>query len=101
MARAANVFARPRNRVDAEVPEAIGDIEGRDWVGPGAGVGGDETSDVNDKVGEPMGTFKIVVVVSEDTFSWLSLGFSDGLYSNSGGISSAGGSGIPRAAAMS
>lgn len=101
VARAANVLARPRNRGDAEVPEAMGDSEGKEWAGPVAGGGDNDISEGNDKVGEVMGTFKMVVVAAGDTFSGLSAEFGDSLYSNSGGISSAEGMGRPRAAATS
>jgi hypothetical protein len=78
----------------------MGENEGKDWAGPVAGGGDDEISDGNDNVGEAIGTLRLEVT-SVDTFSPDSAGFGIDLYSHSEGISSAGGMGIPRAAAMS
>ena len=59
VARAAKVLARPRNRGDAEVPEAMGDMEGKDRAGSVVGSRDDEMSEGNDIVGEVMGPFSV------------------------------------------
>lgn len=94
---AASVFARVRNNGELEVPEAIGEAaDGRDCAGTDTW----EASELLECDLEVIGTIRCWTSVAS-AGSCTPAGFGGFLYSNSGGISSGGGIGKPRAAAMS
>lgn len=96
VASAASVFARPRKMGELDVPDAIGEVEGKDWA-PWAFW---DISDVNEGDLDEIGTVRYCDPLSGDSVL-PSAGLGGIVFSNSGGIWSGGGIGRPRAAATS
>ena len=97
--KAAKVFARLRKSGEVDVPDAIGDVgDGKDWAGLSAGRL--EVSECADSgLPDADGTVKNCALLPEDAAP--SVFSAGGVNCNSGGISSGGGIGNPRAAAIS
>ena len=94
----ARVLARALNSGELDVPDAIGDVgEGREC----AGVEDWEASDPYDCDLDVMGTIKYCTAAESEASFASSAALGGFLYSSSGGISSGGGMGRPRAAAIS